>query len=97
MSLFLIQHHETKVYGWVEVWLYAFLISALDTDDRSASRSGRFIARERALGAQCTGVWLCSTAAVVMVQKVQFSGRPDIEHRFSRRHMQNTVINSVGG
>jgi len=69
MSLFLFQHHETKAYGRVDVWLYAFLISALIVDDCSASRSGRFIPRKRALGTQCTGVWKCSRAAVVTVQK----------------------------
>jgi hypothetical protein len=69
MFLFLIQHHGTKVYGGVEVWLYAFLISALIAHDCSASRSGRFIPRERALGAQKIGVWMCSRAVVVTVQK----------------------------
>jgi hypothetical protein len=97
MSLFLIQHHETKAYGRVEVWLYAFLISALIADDCSSSRLGRFIPRERALEVQCIGVWMCSRAAVVTVQKKQFSAPPDTEHRFSRRHVHNTVINSVRG
>jgi hypothetical protein len=68
MSLFLIQHHETKAYGRVEVWLYEILISALISNDCSTSRSGRYIPRERALGAQCIGVWMCSRAAVVTVQ-----------------------------
>lgn len=97
MSLFLTQYHETKSYGRVEVWPYAYLISALDADDCSASRSGRFIPREKALGAQCIGVWMCSRTTVVMVQKVQFSAPPGIEHRLSRRHVHNTVINAVGG
>jgi hypothetical protein len=95
MYLLLIQHHQTKAYGRVEVWLYAFLISALDSDECSASRSGRFIPRERAVGAQCIEAWMCSRAAVVTVLKSQLSAPPDTERRFSRRHVHDTVINSV--
>jgi hypothetical protein len=39
-----------KTYWGVEVWLHAFLTSALDGDERSASRPGRFTPTERAPG-----------------------------------------------
>jgi len=95
MSLFLIQHHEMKAYGRVEVWLYAFLISALDAYDCSALRSSRFIPSERALGPQCIGVWMCSRAAVVTMQKVNSLPRQIMNTNSC--HLHNTVINSVTG
>jgi hypothetical protein len=42
LSLHVTKHHAIKTYGGVEVQLHAFLISALDGDDWSAPRSGRF-------------------------------------------------------
>jgi len=38
-----------NVYGVVEIQLHKFLTSALDGDERSASRPGRFIPRENYL------------------------------------------------
>jgi len=46
----LIKHHTTKTYRGVEVQLFASLTSALDGSEWSASRPGRFNARERAPG-----------------------------------------------
>jgi hypothetical protein len=39
--LYSIKHDVTKTYGWVEEYFHAFLISALDGDEKSASRPGR--------------------------------------------------------
>jgi hypothetical protein len=36
-----------KMYGGVEVWVHAFLISALDGGEWSASRFGRFTLTDR--------------------------------------------------
>jgi hypothetical protein len=47
LSLFLTEHHAIKTYGRAEVYLHAFLTSALDVGERSASRSGLFTPRER--------------------------------------------------
>jgi hypothetical protein len=44
-----------KAYWGVEVWLHAFLTSALDGGESSASRPSRFIARERASGIHWIG------------------------------------------
>jgi hypothetical protein len=50
MSLCLTKHHVMKTYWGVEVYLHAFLISALDGGEWSASHSGRLTPRERAPG-----------------------------------------------
>jgi hypothetical protein len=39
-----------KAYSRVEIWLHAFLTSALDAGDWSASRPGYFFSGEKALG-----------------------------------------------
>jgi len=44
-----------KAYWGVEVYLHAFLTFALDGDEWSASRSGRFTPRERTPGTHCIG------------------------------------------
>jgi hypothetical protein len=49
-SLALSEHHTTKAYWGVEVQLHAFLTSALDGGEWSASRPGRFTPVERAPG-----------------------------------------------
>jgi hypothetical protein len=50
LSLCLNKHHAMKAYWGVEVERHAFLTSALEGGERSASRPGRFIRRERAPG-----------------------------------------------
>jgi hypothetical protein len=50
LSLRLTKHHAMKAYWGAEVWLHAFLTSALDGGEWSASRPVRFTPRERALG-----------------------------------------------
>jgi hypothetical protein len=47
-----------KTYWGVEVYLHAFLNSALDGGEWSASRPGRFTLRERAPGTHWIGVWV---------------------------------------
>jgi hypothetical protein len=47
-----------KAYWGMEVQLHAFLTSALDEGEWSASRPGRFTPRERALGTHWIGGWL---------------------------------------
>jgi hypothetical protein len=46
-----------RMYWGVEVWLHAFLTSALDGGEWSASRPGRFIPREKAPGNHWVGGW----------------------------------------
>jgi hypothetical protein len=46
-----------KAYWGVEVYLYAFLTSALDGGEWSASRPGSFTHRERAPGTHWIGGW----------------------------------------
>jgi hypothetical protein len=48
LSLCLTKYHAMKTYWGVEVQLHAFLISALDGGEWSASRTGRFDPWERA-------------------------------------------------
>jgi hypothetical protein len=48
LSLCLTKHHAMKTYWGVEVQLHAFLTSALDGGEWSASRPGRFTPREKA-------------------------------------------------
>jgi hypothetical protein len=47
--------HNMKAYGGVEVYLHAFLTSALDGSEWSASRPGRFTPMERAPGTHWIG------------------------------------------
>jgi len=47
---YLIKHHAVKMYGEAEVYLHAFLISALDVDEWLLSRPSRFTPWERAPG-----------------------------------------------
>jgi hypothetical protein len=43
--------------GWVEVYLYSSMTSALEGGEWSAARSGRTLPRERP-GTHCTGGWV---------------------------------------
>jgi len=45
-------------YCGVDVWLHAFLTSALDGGQWSASRPGRFTPRERGPGTHWIGGWV---------------------------------------
>jgi len=56
-SLSLTKHRTTKAYG-VEVQLHAFLISAQDEDEWSASRPSRFTPEERASRIHWRGDWV---------------------------------------
>jgi hypothetical protein len=56
-----------KTYGEVEVYLHAFLSSALDGGEWSASRPGRFTPRERAPGTHCIGGWVGPRAVLEAV------------------------------
>jgi hypothetical protein len=59
-----------KTYGGVEVYLHAFLTSALDGSEWSASRPGHFIHGERALGTHCIGGWVGSRVGLDAVAKI---------------------------
>jgi hypothetical protein len=48
LSLGLTKHYAMKTYWGVEIWRHAFMTSALDASEYSASRFGRFTTRERA-------------------------------------------------
>jgi hypothetical protein len=58
-----------KTYWGVEVWLHAFLTSALDGGERSASRPDRFTPRERAAGTHWIGGWVGPRAFLDAVVK----------------------------
>jgi hypothetical protein len=47
--LFLTEHHATKVFCGMEVYLHSFLTSALDGGEWLTSRPGRFTPTERTL------------------------------------------------
>jgi hypothetical protein len=47
-----------EAYWGVEIYLHAFLTSALDGGEWSASRPGRFTRRERAPGTHWKGGWM---------------------------------------
>jgi hypothetical protein len=55
LSLYLTKHHAMKTYWGVEVYLHAFLTSALDGGEWSASRPGHFTPKERAPGTHWIG------------------------------------------
>jgi hypothetical protein len=58
-----------KMYGGVEVWLYAFLISAPGGGQWSVSPPGHFNPRERAPDPFWIGGWAGSRAAMDAVEK----------------------------
>jgi hypothetical protein len=61
-----------KTYWGVELWLHAFLTSALDGGEWSASRPGRFTTRERAPGTHWIGGWVGLRAVLDTVVKRKF-------------------------
>jgi len=62
--LFLTKHHAMKTYWGAEVWLPAFLTSALDGGELSASRPGRFTPKERAPGTHWIAGWVVPRAGL---------------------------------
>jgi hypothetical protein len=54
----LVNHHVMKPYWVVEVYLHAFLTSALDGGEWSASLPGRFTPGERTLSTHRIGGWM---------------------------------------
>jgi hypothetical protein len=48
--LCLLKHHAKKMHGSVEVEIHGFLISVIDGDEWSVSRTGRFTPREPSTG-----------------------------------------------
>jgi hypothetical protein len=69
LSLCLIKHHSIKTYGGVEVYLHAFLISALDGGEWSASHPGRYTNRERSPDTHWIGGWVGPRAGLDAVTK----------------------------
>jgi hypothetical protein len=69
LSLCLTKHHAMKMYWGVEVKLHAFLTSALNGGEWSASRPGRFTPRETAPGTHWIGGWMDPKASVDAVVK----------------------------
>jgi hypothetical protein len=57
--------------GGVEVWLYAFLTSALDGSEWSASCPSHFTRRDRATGTHWIGGWISPRAGLDIVVKRQ--------------------------
>jgi hypothetical protein len=64
-----------KMYGGLQRKLHAFLPSALDVGEWSASRPGRFTLREKATGTHWIGGWVGPRAvldiAVVQYQQIK--------------------------
>jgi hypothetical protein len=58
-----------KTYGWMEVYLHAFLTSALDGGELSASSYGSFTPGERVPNTHCIGSWVGSRAGLDAVVK----------------------------
>jgi hypothetical protein len=69
LSLCLTKYHAMKTIGGVEVQLHAFLTSALDGGEWSASHPGCFTPGERAPGTHCIGGGVGSRAILDMVVK----------------------------
>jgi len=67
----------------VEVQLHAFLISALDGGEWSASHSSRFIPGERAPGTQWIGGWFGPRASLEAVAKKENLPLPKLGSRSS--------------
>jgi len=73
-----------KTYGGVNVELHAFLTSALDGHEWSASRRGCFSSKERDSGVHLIGGWVGSTPGLNATVKWKKSlPLPEIESRSS--------------
>jgi len=68
---FLTEHHAMKAYWrkWNGGIVHAFLASALDGNEWSPSRTGRFTPRERTPGTHWIGDWVCPRAGLDAVMK----------------------------
>jgi hypothetical protein len=62
-----------KAYWGVEILLHAFLTSALDGGEWSASRPGHFNPRERTPGTHWIGDWVGPSAGLDAVMRRKFS------------------------
>jgi hypothetical protein len=70
LPLCLTKHNVMEVYRGVEVLLNAFLTSALDGGEWSASLPGRFISRGRSTGTHWIGGWVGPRAGLdVMLEE----------------------------
>jgi hypothetical protein len=67
--VFLTEHHAMKVYWGVEVYLHAFLDSALDGGEWSVSITGRFTPSERVSVTHWIGSWVGPSAGLDTVVK----------------------------
>jgi len=65
----LIKYHAMEPYGEMEVYLHAFLASALDEGEWSASQHGRFTHKETVPGTHCKGRWVAPRAGLDAVEK----------------------------
>jgi len=69
MSLCLTKHLAMNTYWGVEIWFHAFLTSAPDGGEWSASRTGRLTLGERTLGTHWIGGWMGPRAGLAAVAK----------------------------
>jgi hypothetical protein len=71
LSLCLTKYHAMKMYWVVETYLHAFLTSALDGCEWSASQPGHFTLRERAPSTHWIGGWVGPIGGLNAVTKKQ--------------------------
>jgi hypothetical protein len=76
LSLCLTKFHTTKTYWVVEVQLHAFLTSAQDGGELSASRPGRFTAGDRTPGKYWLRCWVGPRAGLERWRRERISSLP---------------------